>query len=57
MLREHAVAGEQAKDTLQVLGVPTAGWEDTCQDLGGGERGVGPTFPDGIRYVETDGSG
>ncbi|ESR49607.1 hypothetical protein CICLE_v10033608mg [Citrus x clementina] len=57
MLREHAVAGEQAEDMLQVLGVPTAGLEDTCQDLGGGERGVGPNLPDGIRYMETDGSG
>ncbi|GAY66412.1 hypothetical protein CUMW_248560, partial [Citrus unshiu] len=56
-LQEHAVAGEQAEDMLQVLGVPTAGLEDTCQDLGGGERGVGPNLPDGIRYMETDGSG
>jgi hypothetical protein len=52
VLLEHAVAGEHAEDALEVLGI--ARGEDTSDDLGGREWGVGTAFPDGIRDVEAD---
>lgn len=55
VLREHTVGGEHAEDALKVFGVAGgAGGKDTCQDLGGGERGVGTALPDGIGDVEAD---
>ncbi len=52
VLREHTVGGEHAEDALEILGVAVI--TDTCEDLGGGERRVGSTLPDGISDVEAD---
>lgn len=52
MFAEDAVAGEHAEDTLEVLGVAAAGREDGGEYLGGGERRVGSTLPNGIGDVQ-----
>lgn len=45
VLREDAVASERAEEALEVVGICGGGrggrGEDTCEDLGGGERRVG----------------
>lgn len=53
---EDAVAGEDAKEALEVLGVAVADREDAGEDLGGGEGGVGAAVPDGVGDVEANDS-
>lgn len=52
VLVEDAVAGEDAEEALEVLGV--AGGEDAGEDLGGGDGGVGAGVPDGVGNVEAN---
>nr|GMC48866.1 hypothetical protein CICLE_v10033608mg [Ipomoea batatas]GMC56543.1 hypothetical protein CICLE_v10033608mg [Ipomoea batatas] len=54
MLVEDAVAGEHAEDALEVQGVAAAGREDGGEYLGGGERRVGSTLPNGIGDVQSN---
>jgi len=54
VLLEDAVAGEDAEEALEVLGV--AGGEDAGEDLGGGEGGVGSGVPDCVGDVQANDS-
>lgn len=63
MLREDAVAGEEAEEALEVAGIVGGGGEAVAaaakglEDLGGGEGGVEAVLPDGGGDVEADDSG
>lgn len=52
VLLEDAVAGEDAEESLEVLGV--AGGEDAGEDLGGRDGDVGAGVPDGVGDVEAN---
>ena len=52
MLVEDTIAGEHAKDTLEVLGVAGVGREEALQNLGSREQGIGATLPDGVNNIQ-----
>lgn len=58
VLGEDAVGGEHAEEALEVVGVGGdgggGGGEEACEDLGGGEGGVGAGLPDGVRDAEAN---
>lgn len=55
VLGEDAVGGEHAEEALEVVGVGGGGGgEEACEDLGGGEWGVGAGLPDGVRDAEAN---
>ena len=55
VLNKDVIASEQAENALKVVSVTTAMGTNASDNLGGGERSVGTTMPDGIGDLEVDG--